>query len=341
MRAVFLALLAAMTTSCKKGPDERLGVVDTEIGTAPAPPNNPKELGWVAWERDFNRAQMRAAETGKPLFVLFQEVPGCSTCVGFGESVLSHPLIVEAIESAFVAVAIHNNKSGDDRRVLERFGEPAWNNPVVRLLDSGGRDLVERADGVWSTHGIAERMVKALEAAGREVPDYLAWAVEETADFERATFAMSCYWAGEACLGDLPGVLATRAGSLDGREVVEVDFDTSTTSVAQLRSQAEERGCGEIVAGAKPARSAGEENEKFHLRRSRMRLLPLTAYQAARVNAALGRGLDPERWLSPRQRTLWREVTAAREGAFDGLAPPADERALAHYEIQLRARMAR
>jgi hypothetical protein len=36
----------------------------------------PCEYGLVAWERDFAAAQARAKETGQPLLVLFQEVPG-------------------------------------------------------------------------------------------------------------------------------------------------------------------------------------------------------------------------------------------------------------------------
>ncbi|MCC6466273.1 MAG: hypothetical protein IT463_13120 [Planctomycetes bacterium] len=36
----------------------------------------PVELGAVAWQRDFEAGRKQAAESGKPLFVLFQEVPG-------------------------------------------------------------------------------------------------------------------------------------------------------------------------------------------------------------------------------------------------------------------------
>ena len=34
------------------------------------------ELGQVDWNRDLDAAQKLSAETGKPLFVQFQEVPG-------------------------------------------------------------------------------------------------------------------------------------------------------------------------------------------------------------------------------------------------------------------------
>ncbi len=37
---------------------------------------NPVEVGKVKWGRDLDAALETAAEAGKPVFVLFQEVPG-------------------------------------------------------------------------------------------------------------------------------------------------------------------------------------------------------------------------------------------------------------------------
>jgi len=301
---------------------------------APVPPN-PKELGWVQWGRDYEAAEERARTSGKPIFLLFQEVPGCSTCVGFGESVLSHPLLVEAIESEFVPLAIHNNKSGADSEVLARFSEPEWNNPVVRLVDEAGADLLPRVDGVWSTHEIATRMVDALTAHGRDVPDYLRWVVTETAPAKRATFAMGCYWRGEACLGDLPGVVATTAGSLGGREVVEVSFDRDVTDEATLRHAAESRECGDFVARARPAREASDADRKYYLSKTAWRHMPLTPMQASRVNAALGRGEDPLAWVSPQQRALFKRVAEAPPQQLVGLAPPESAQKLASYQQAL------
>ncbi len=286
--------------------------------------DGPRELGRVDWIRDFDAGQAVARRTGRPLFVLFQEVPGCATCVGFGESVLSHPLLAEAIESAFVPVAVLNNRPGRDAEVLRRFGEPAWNNPVVRFLDSEARDLLPRADGVWSRHGIATRMLRALQAAGRPVPAYLALLAEESVPrAERAVFEMHCFWSGEACLGGLPGVVGTRAGWLGGREVVEVRFDPKRTSRERLWRAARRGGCARSVfvpdAGQERAaaavlgadavrrapgamRSARASDQQRHLRASPLAALDLTPLQRTRVNAALASGDDPARWLSPRQR---------------------------------------
>ena len=83
---------------------------------------NPIELGQVNWLRDFDSAIKQAKNQDKPIFILFQEVPGCATCRNYGQNVLSHPLIVEAIESLFVPLAIYNNKRGKDAEVLRYYG---------------------------------------------------------------------------------------------------------------------------------------------------------------------------------------------------------------------------
>ena len=105
---------------------------------------------------------------------------------------LSHPLLVEAIEREFVAVAIYNNRKGRDLEILKRYEEPAWNNPVVRFVDKKGKDLIARRDGVYSVAGIAGRMVAVLKVLKRPVPGYLEMlAVRQEARFLRkATFAM-------------------------------------------------------------------------------------------------------------------------------------------------------
>ena len=163
----------------------------------------PIELGRVHWGRDVDAGFARARDTGRPVLLLFQEIPGCATCVGFGRGPLSHPLLVDAMETEFVAVAVYNNRPGTDAAALQRFREPAWNNPVVRFFAPNGNELLERRDGIWDAAGIAERMIDALRQAARPVPGYLAVAAQEVAQSraERATFGMHCFWQGEAALG--------------------------------------------------------------------------------------------------------------------------------------------
>jgi hypothetical protein len=47
-----------------------------QLATALALSENPVELGRVAWQRDHEAAFAAARASGKPVVLLFQEVPG-------------------------------------------------------------------------------------------------------------------------------------------------------------------------------------------------------------------------------------------------------------------------
>ena len=136
--------------------------------------NNPIEAGDVRWGRDFDAALKNSAKTGKPVLVLFQEIPGCSGVRQFGREVLTNPSLVRAIETEFYPVLVYNNRSGRmDEELLKRYREPAWNYQVIRFLDAEGRDIIPRRDRIWTTGGVASRMIEALRAAKRPIPSYL------------------------------------------------------------------------------------------------------------------------------------------------------------------------
>ena len=283
----------------------------------------PIELGRVAWGRDVDTAFVAARQTGRPVLLLFQEIPGCATCKSFGQCPLSHPLLVDAIDFEFVPVVVYNNRSGTDAAMLQRFGEPAWNNPVLRVFGPNGAELLPRRDDIGSEGAVAQRLVDALAAAGRDVPPYLALAAAElrTSGAALATFAVHCFWEGEAALGGLDGVIATRAGYLDG-EAVEVTYLPSVLPYdillqAALKLDPALRAFThdepQLAAARKrigsrarrddtPLRVASDSDQKWHLHRSALAALVLTPAQATHVNAELAAGRDPGRWLSPRQR---------------------------------------
>jgi hypothetical protein len=125
-----------------------------------------RELGDVAWLRDYDRALALAAEQGKPILLLFQEVPGCSTCVRFGQDVLTHPLMVELIADQFVAAAIFNNHPGADAEILRRYGEPSWNNPVMRFLGADGVELLPKLADHYDALGLYEKITAVLDKLG-------------------------------------------------------------------------------------------------------------------------------------------------------------------------------
>src|SRR5436190_13685181 len=86
---------------------------------SPPPRDNPAELGRVHWGRDLDAALADSHKSHKPVFLLFQEIPGCQGCKDFGTAPLSHPLLVEAIETEFIPVAIYNSKPGKDEEILK------------------------------------------------------------------------------------------------------------------------------------------------------------------------------------------------------------------------------
>lgn len=56
----------------------------------------------------------------------------------------------------------------------------------------------------------------------------------DSAKTKKAEFSMYWYWTGEATLGRVPGILSSRIGHLDVSEIVEVEYDTTKTDLAQL-----------------------------------------------------------------------------------------------------------
>ncbi|MDX6766558.1 MAG: VPGUxxT family thioredoxin-like (seleno)protein, type 2 [Candidatus Methylacidiphilales bacterium] len=280
----------------------------------------PEAVGKVAWLRDLPRALALSKKTGKPVFLLFQEVPGCAGCRQFGRDVLSDPEVVRAVEQHFVPLLIPNNQPGGDAEVLRRYDEPSWNYQVVRFIDAEGRDLIPRKDRVWTTPELATRMVASLEKAGRDADDGLrrlaglrlsgkAGKTEKaTPDRgrERVAFAQACFWTGEMRLGQIEGVVRTEAGFFQGREVTLVEYQPDAISLGDLVREALARQCAESIFVASESqkkaaleaaegRSVGlldasylrapESDQKKQIQGTSAEGRVLTADQATKVNA--------------------------------------------------------
>ena len=288
-------------------------------------PAQPEEAGKVTWGRDLTVALASSRQSGKPVFALFQEIPGCAGCKQFGHDVLSNPLLVEAIETEFTPLLIHNNKPGKDAEVMKRFGEPAWNYQVVRFLDAEAADILPRKDQVWETGPLAERMIATLAKVKRPVPAYLKLlASEHSSRLRPAVFAMFCFWAGEMALGRIDGVVLTEAGFMAGREVTLVRYDPEIISLPQLIVAAEKVRCADALfvpeadlANARASRikvgsftsytRAPADDQKKQISGTAAGKLPLSAAQATKVNAWIR--TDASRaltFLSPSQQAKLR-----------------------------------
>lgn len=126
-------------------------------------------------------------------------------------------------------------------------------------------------------------------------------------------------------------MVKTRQGWIGGVEVVEVWYDPKTLPFAQLLAVAEKQDCArgvwsrseaqQDVAKAKVGERAQlfsgairlDAEQKYYLRKSPLKDLPLSEAQACRVNANL-KG-DWQRYLSPWQRAQAKELMQAAQEA--------------------------
>jgi len=281
--------------------------------------NNPIELGKVHWLRDYQQAIEQSKKSNLPIFILFQEVPGCSNCTTYGNTVLSHPMIVECIESCFVPLCIYNNLKGEDLRVLNKYSEPTWNNPVVRIVDSKGDDLIPRQPDFRNTSLLLSTMRDGIIRSGHQVPGYFDILREEVAanesmQLDEVYFSMYCFWSGEKEISAIPGVIQTEAGYMHGKEVVKVSYRKDQVSLDDLFTRSNKVGCADEIYGAvnketnlqiKPkGKYSKDKEDKYYLYQSEYKAIPMSPLQKTKVNHLLAHNKKVEDILSPRQLSL-------------------------------------
>ncbi|MBK8700728.1 MAG: thioredoxin family protein [Saprospiraceae bacterium] len=298
------------------------------------PVNQPIELGRVHWIRNLDEGLSKSAKLHKPVFLLFQEVPGCSTCRNFGSNVLDHPLIAEAIEDHFIPVAIYNNIGGHDADVLKRYNEPSWNNPVVHILSGKGSDLIPKLQGRYSEGDVISLINKALLSSSLLIPAYLQLLeAEYTANPEEMILEMYCFWSGEKNIGGQPGVIYTEPGYSQGKEVVKVRYDRNLTDATNVAKAAKKGGNADAIhtgenalidmakAIGMPVKKAAsysiDKDLHYYLKNSILSAVPMTQTQATKINSALGNGQLAENYLSPRQIKI---LDAVKSGKLKNIA---------------------
>lgn len=269
--------------------------------------NQPKELGKVSWFRNYNKAIAESNRTGKPIFLLFQEVPGCSNCINFGHDLLSYPLFVEAIENEFVPLAIYNNAEGEDKQILNKFNERAWNNPVVRFIDKNGVDLIPKLDFSLNPFLLHEKMKKVMLLNNKEVPlyfDLLADELKILYGISKVTYYETpCFWSGETSMIQHPMVLATEAGWIGHKEVVKIHYDPKRGSLETLNQYAIKEGFYLLDTFTSYRKDVSPQ---YYLKGSIFGLLPLSYTQRSVLNYVIPYKKDrsAEAYLSPLQLEL-------------------------------------
>ena len=285
---------------------------------------NPIEAGSVSWGRHLDSALKTSMETGRPILILFQEIPGCSGCQLFGRTVLTNLLLVEAIEDEFLPVLVYNNRNGKDKELLQQYREPAWNFQVIRFLNAEGNDIIPRKERVWTTQGVAIRMIQTLKVLHRPVPKYLETVAMEN-DIENqssAAFAVPCFWSGEVALGRIDGVIKTEAGFIENHEVTRVVYDKEKISLQELADKA--KNCSALkvyipdsdrndLTGIAVGRlddkyrkaNKSDQKKQLQLLKTIYELPGLTEMQKTKINAFINMGRDIAlEWLSPKQKDV-------------------------------------
>ncbi len=273
-----------------------------------------QELGSVNWLRDYDEALAQSSELNKPVLILFQEVPGCVTCRNYGDNVLSDPLLVDVIEHYFVPLAIFNNKGGADKKILDKYNEPTWNNPVVRIVDHKGENLIKRINGNYSTAGLVDGIVQSFTERSKQIPQdiRLLYDIATTNPTAESTYSMFCFWSGEKTYGKLDGVYSTTAGLQNGREVVKVVYDPSKVTEKELTKKGKQSNCADdLFEGSNGFRK--DKDPKYYLKNSEYRKLAMHPLQAARINSLLGQGVkDVSEWLFPSQKLALEKMNSKK-----------------------------
>lgn len=273
-----------------------------------------EELGDVNWLRDYDEALAQSSELDKPILILFQEVPGCATCRNYGDKVLSDPLLVDVIEHYFVPLAIFNNKGGADKKILDKYNEPTWNNPVVRIVDKEGENLIKRINGNYSTAGLVNGIVQSFTERSIAIPQdvRLLFDIATTNPTAESTYSMFCFWSGEKTYGKLDGVYSTTAGWQNGREVVKVVYDPNKISEKELTKKGEQSNCADDLYN----NSNGfriDKDPKYYLKNSEYKKLAMHPLQATRINSLLGQGVkDVSEWLFPSQKLAMTQLSSKK-----------------------------
>ncbi len=266
--------------------------------------NQNIELGNVTWLRDYDEALKKSTTTGKPVLLFFQEIPGCSTCVNYGRDVLSHPLMVEAIENEFIHLVIFNNRTGKDAEILKKYNEPSWNNPVTYFVDNNGNAIIPKLANNFHPLALYRKMVKVIQKVRGKIPMYIETLGDDLklsyGKTKETIYETPCFWSGETSLAQHPAVITTLAGWIHDDEVVKVHYDPEKGMLKDLNNYALAQGFFLID---NHETFVEDKDPQYYLKQSNFSFLPLSMAQRTKINYAIPYKQHPEEYLSPTQNS--------------------------------------
>lgn len=268
--------------------------------------NGRPETGKVTWLRNLNEAKILSRSSNLPIFLLFQEIPGCSTCTEFGKNVLSPKEMVEKIAKEFVPCII-NNRGGTphDISILRSYNEPYLNNPVVRFLDCEGNDVIPRVSGEYTAVKILQRM-QECQAAFKQ-PEH------NTDESMKIYFEVGCYWVGEGIIDSIgteyigQGLRATESVWIWTSEAVKVEYvpgvfnllefvqrvwETGKFSAIRCPHKTQLRELQSLEAKVSSVKSIGlraasKKDQKYYLTRSRKSIDDIGEIERIKLNGGI------------------------------------------------------
>ncbi|KAI2513497.1 peptide-methionine (S)-S-oxide reductase [Fragilaria crotonensis] len=319
--------------------------------------NKNEELGRLNFKHDassFHRALEVSRYTEKPVLLIFQATHGAPDAVAMGTSVLSHPLLIEAAESLFIAVFIDiAGTSSDDAQLLARYHENRHHDTVVRIVNYKGRDLAVKLEGSRCSVGnIARAMREALERKTLKVPTYLRLLEEERralidvpSKAVRTTakvivFTTKATKKAEVGFGELNGVIAVECGKISGNRAVKVTYDpevidckavflhaifhvyvesvywTDMHQMMSVQSQLLKVDDPPLLEELGSTPFTRGKDPKHFLRTTLLKYVPLTSLQALKANLAISKDQNElvDDLLSPRQLAIFNAVETKPPG---------------------------
>ena len=254
------------------------------------------EAGAVHWTTSFAQAEVEARASGKLIFVQFTEIPGSQTCQDYGRDVLSHPIIADLLEEAFVPCLVNTHGGGEAAEILGIFGIAALSGgPAVHFVDADRREVAPRYQ-CKAAHGnpnlraeaaaVFHAAADALAAVQQPLPPYArlmgpvgaAAVVGLGMESEWLVFTVDSFWSAEALLGALPAALSTEVGWCGGafqspprlEQAVRLEFDSSVAGAGEIVSAAMALGFSPTDERTAQSFRAAKASDQKHCLRTRL-----------------------------------------------------------------------